>query len=415
MNPVSVFIGDLSYSLYLWHLPVIVFLPMVLDATMPWFDAVSFGMIVLLALSSYYVLEEPLRRSPWLSVTGDREAKAEAWANWNQAYAGRFVQAIFGVLAVGLIAVVLTGVLARGGMRVGGTMASVNVAEQAASAAQLDAQVRQQLAAATSATSWPADLSPSLDDAIAQTSTTNPANRCFATGNTPDFGACTWGSSGAPNHMYLVGDSIALAYAPAFKAIAEQSGGTWQITTVGLYGCRFTSQLVMNNGAGVMDACQQRKNDIAARIVTDQPQLVVMANAFTLGNTTAGSPLSVADLVSGAASEAARYSTAKKIVYLAPPPTGIDLGQCYSRVSTPQNCNAAVSQTWIDFASATTTTAHGSGGEFVSSLDFTCYQNVCPAFAGTLPIRYDAVHLVPAYAEHIAPLIRQAFVGLHLM
>ena len=413
-NPVSVFIGDISYSLYLWHLPVIVLLPLVLDSTSPWYLAIVFGAILLLSLSSYFVIEDPIRHSPLFAGEGDRAQRSEAWMRWRDTYAKRFVQATFGALGFGLVALVITGTLIHNGARFGTAAVSANASQQAESAVELRKELVAQLAAAASAESWPTNLSPSLDQAIADTSTTNPANNCFAPGNTPDVSSCTWGSQSAPHHMYLVGDSIALAYAPAFKAIAEQSGGQWQITTIGLYGCRFTSQLVHNDGAGVMDACQQRKDDVAARIAADSPQVVVIANAFTLGNSESGTPLSVADLTSGAGSEAARYGSAH-IVYLAPPPTGADLGQCYTKVSTPQSCNVSVSQTWSDFAAATKAVAKKGGDHYVSSLEFSCVDNICPAFAGTLPIRYDSVHLVPAYAEHIAPLIRRALVAQKLM
>jgi hypothetical protein len=215
--------------------------------------------------------------------------------------------------------------------------------------------------------------------------------------------------------MYLVGDSEALTYAPAFKTIAEASGGQWKITTVGLYGCRFTAALVQNEGSGVMEACGQRKLDVAEAIRADAPQVVVVANAFAEGTTSTGNPLSVSAMIASAAAETATYNAAGKIVYLAAPPLGADLGQCYSAVSSPQFCNAPVGQTWQQFAAGTEATAAATGDSFISSLPFTCVEGTCPAFAGTLPTRYDTVHLTTEFATRVAPAIQAALADRGLM
>ncbi|MCS5715191.1 SGNH hydrolase domain-containing protein [Herbiconiux sp. CPCC 205716] len=247
-----------------------------------------------------------------------------------------------------------------------------------------------------------------MDAAISETSSRNPAKGCFDLGGTPDFGRCTWGSGDAPNHLYLVGDSTALAYAPAFREIADRSGGQWKVTTVGLYGCRFTDVLVQNDGDGVMDACPQRKADVAAQIAADAPQLVVVSNAYALGNAADRQPLTVAQLVGSTLSLASRFDTPGHVVYLAPPPLGANLGACYSPVKSPQDCTAGVDGAWNDFQNSFTAAvaAQGTGDHVVSSLGFTCVEGFCPAFAGTIPTRYDQVHMTPEYAVRVAESIR---------
>ncbi|MEO2120025.1 MAG: acyltransferase, partial [Microbacterium sp.] len=57
-NPVSVFVGDMSYSLYLWHFPVIVFAAALLPESdqMIW---IVLAAIAVLSLGSYFVVEQP--------------------------------------------------------------------------------------------------------------------------------------------------------------------------------------------------------------------------------------------------------------------------------------------------------------------------------------------------------------------
>ena len=404
VNPVSTFIGNISYSLYLWHFPVLVFLLMLMPDQTPQVTAIIVGATILLAVMSYYLVEQPFQRSPLLeSFNGSAEARSEAWADWREKFGTRFILSSIAVLAMVTVVTFTINTSLNDAIPVAAP-APVAGAEE-----NPEIQLQADLTAAVSATAWPDNLSPSLDRVMSSTSNNNPARDCFNIGDTPRFDRCTWGSDDAPNHMYLVGDSTAMAYAPAFKAIAEESGGQWKATTIGLYGCRFTDVLVQNDGAGVMDACPQRKADVANAIAAAAPQLVVVSNAYALGQAVGGGPLSVTDLVGATNRETTRYGGAA-IVHLAPPPLGAELGSCYSKVSSPQNCNVAVAQTWHDFYSATK-----ANGATVSSLPFTCVDDICPAFAGTLPVRYDTVHLTADYSTRIAPVIRHALVDLGVM
>ncbi|MCS5719147.1 acyltransferase [Herbiconiux sp. CPCC 205763] len=436
VNPVSVFFGDLSYSLYLWHFPILVFLLVLMPQQTTTVTLLILGLTLAVSLVSYFLIEQPLHRSPWLAGAGGgtgealaateegqdaRDARRAAWQGWRERFGAQFILSSLGLVVIVVAVVVTAQVTLRGGPSAAAPGAPGSPGAPAAAspndgsgagdtagqpAVNPEDELQAQLAEAAAATSWPGDLSPSLDDVIAAGSSTNPARACFDIGATPDFGSCTWGSGDAPNHLYLVGDSEALSYAPAFKALAEGSDGTWKVTTVGLYGCRFTDVLIQNEGAGVMDACQQRKQDVASHIVSDAPQLVVVSNAYALGKASDGRPITVGDIVASTTTETAKYGASGRLVYLAPPPLGASLGQCYSPATSPQNCNVGIDQAWQDFQSATAAAAAATGDHVVSSLPFSCANGVCPAFAGTLPTKYDSVHLTPAFAEHLAPSIR---------
>ncbi|WP_230007567.1 acyltransferase, partial [Microbacterium sp. Bi128] len=65
-NPLSVAVGNVSYSLYLWHLPVIVFAGVLLPAGPAWMPIVLL-VITVLTVATYLGVEQPLHRSPWLA------------------------------------------------------------------------------------------------------------------------------------------------------------------------------------------------------------------------------------------------------------------------------------------------------------------------------------------------------------
>jgi peptidoglycan/LPS O-acetylase OafA/YrhL len=409
-NPVSVYIGNLSYSLYLWHFPVIIFMRMLLPQGSLTSTLLTLGLITVMSMVSFYLIEQPFHRSPWM-MRFDRttDARATAWRLWREKFGTQFLLSGLALFIVVASIAISTQMTVRGGAPAAAPVAAEETTVNP------EAQIQGDLAAALTASAWPDNLSPSLDEVIATTSNRNPARDCFAPGPTPNFDRCTFGDRNAPNHMYLVGDSTALSYAPAFKEIAESSQGQWQVTTVGLYGCRFTEVLVQNDGAGVMDSCEQRKNDVAQTIAAANPQLVVVSNAFALGKSATGAPLSVAQLVASTVAETATYNVPGRVVYLAPPPLGADLGQCYSQVSAPQDCVVQVGSAWQEFAASTQSAATASGGYFVSSLPFSCYNGLCPAFAGTVPTRYDTVHMTVDYSITVAPSIRWAFAALGVM
>lgn len=503
-NPLAVVVGNASYSLYLWHFPVVVFAAALLPAS-PWSLPLTLAIVAVVGFASYAIVEQPLRYAPFLGgrvpvaeagadaapdggldaapATAGRVAPAApaprtpeiatrrpaGWQPGTRYYPGgarmgaeaaaqgaeavpaaSVVEAIVeerlpepdpvaptppvleaappvasvapmvawrerfrtqvSLATAGLVAAALLLVLAVQVQQPRPVPPSADAARAAPVIDDPTAALQADLAAAVSATTWP-ELHPSLDEVMAQSSGVNPAHDCFAPTPLPDAAACTWGSGDAPRHLYLVGDSTAMAYAPALKALAEESGGAIRVTTVGLYGCRFTDVLVQNDDPAVMQACAQRKNDVAAMIAAVQPETVLVSNAYTLGRTADGRDLSAAELTAAEAAEMARYGMPGRIVYLEAPPEGAPLGNCYTRLGSPYACATSITPTWRDMQAATTAAVASSGDRVVDALAFTCWQDVCPAFAGTLPIRYDQTHLTVAYSAHLAPYLRWALDG----
>ena len=78
-NPVSTYVGDASYSLYLWHWPVIVLLGACLPLTSPGALAVAAAVIIALSLASYHFFEDPIRRSRWLDPRPHHGTRRRRW------------------------------------------------------------------------------------------------------------------------------------------------------------------------------------------------------------------------------------------------------------------------------------------------------------------------------------------------
>lgn len=70
-NPVAGFLGRISYSLYLWHWPLIILTFSVVDQSW-WTDLIVLEAVFLISVVSYSFVEVPVRRSRWLSAPGVR-------------------------------------------------------------------------------------------------------------------------------------------------------------------------------------------------------------------------------------------------------------------------------------------------------------------------------------------------------
>lgn len=519
-NPASVAVGDMSYSLYLWHLPVIVFASVVLTPG-PAALGITALVMVVLAVATFLGVEQPLHRLPWPrerrvaeptapaaapasrpsitaapsvpvsrpsapsspsapaglaaragalssrpagwvpgqryypgarpaahaavghaapsasaeapvaprrdaatqlaspastiahgsiahpSTTAPVEAPpdAEPWSSWRARFAPR-AGAALATLVIGAGATVLAVFAAYGAPTLPGVpVPAPAAAEVDAAAGDALAALQSDLAAATTASTWPT-LHPSLDESLRDSSSANRAHDCFTPDRVPDPGGCTWGDAGAAHHLYLVGDSSAMAYAPAFARLADESGGAWRVTTVGMYGCRFTDVLIESRDPSVTAGCTARKSDVAAMVASDPADLLVVSNAFTLARTVDGRDLDAAELASATAREVAGWAPPGRTVYLSPPPHGADLGRCYSPVTGPGACLSAVDDVWNAMEAASEAQAALTGDAAISALPFTCWQDVCPAFAGDTPLRYDDIHVTPAFAERLTPILR---------
>ncbi|WP_022877999.1 acyltransferase family protein, partial [Microbacterium sp. B19] len=480
-NPLSVALGNVSYSLYLWHLPAIVFAEVLLPPGPFWMPIVLLTTAVL-TVATYLGVEQPIHRSPWLErrravteeepvvpeplapapvsrsaalasrpagwVPGQRyypgsrprmtepdavppapelqpvpepqpapappapEPQPEpavtrplTWAAWRERFSARMGLAA-AVLTIGAGATMLAVFVAYGApvLQLPGLVAAptADPAEVADALPTLQAQ----LAAAVSADTWP-DLHPGLDEVIRESSSDNRAHDCFTPDVAPDPAHCTFGDPEASRHLYLVGDSSAMAYAPAIAKLAEQSGGAWRATTVGMYGCRFTDVLIESRDPAVNAGCETRKAQVRAMVAADPADLVIVSNAFTLGTAVGGASLDPTQLAASTFAEIGAWAPAGRTVFLSPPPHGADLDRCYSPVTGPSACLAAVDDVWTQMETATEAEAAATGNNAISALPFTCWQNVCPAFAGETPVRYDDTHLTPAFAERLTPILQQ--------
>ncbi|MBV9467097.1 MAG: acyltransferase, partial [Solirubrobacterales bacterium] len=100
-NPLSQYLGKISYSLYLWHFPVVVLIVAVFPRYSAAYWLMGLALIFGLSAASFHLLEDPARRGAWLRRRPGRlPIPALGWLKYAAACAATALVAGAGLLVV---------------------------------------------------------------------------------------------------------------------------------------------------------------------------------------------------------------------------------------------------------------------------------------------------------------------------
>lgn len=380
-NPVSGYLGDISYSLYLVHWPVIILVGSVMDVSSYYWGTViglSFG----LSVASYHMVETPFRRITMDKVRTTRKLirKGRYWPQKASQYA-----------TLGSIMLLIVGL---------GAYAMRPEAYEYSGPPSILAALR--------TTSWP-ELDPSMEQVI-ESPTVDPAIRpCDNYNATVDVNECTYGERTAPIRIVLAGDSEGHAYAGPLRDIVLNSGGQLQLLNMSMASCAFTDQLV--NRGNVSSTCEARKRNAVDTINSTKPDIVIISNLYRFGmkvdstQFTQGEWLtSMRDII-----DQFRPST-RNVVLLSGPPGEVNPKECFGkRSNVPADCIGEVTEQWRDMATAERQIADTIDGTWIDSRPWFCSdQQLCPSFVGTTATKCDEFHFAPVYGKKIYQVIAES-------
>jgi peptidoglycan/LPS O-acetylase OafA/YrhL len=427
-NPVSVWLGDLSYSLYLWHFPVIILLS-VLVPTGSWqFVVLVSATTLVLASASYYGVEDPVRRSRFLEPRGRGATRAPALLTRAELRRRRRHRR---ALALTAVAAVLTGT-AGWAMSVlppptasaeGRAATAASPPSDAAPApvaatlttepapipvAQLDLTAR--LQQALDAAEWP-ELAPSVDE-LGGTARAPEWYEDDCLNVWPESAArCAWGPPEAEKTVLVVGDSLAISYAPAIRAALEPDGYAIQSLTFNQCPAAVTEVDDFEGHSDFHDFCRAHTEWVLSEIAARKPDIVIASSSvLTLVRLASGASGAdaIAEWQSGATAFLSRLpAPGRTVIVLDPPPLGEKLLDCYDRFSAPSDCIATVDPTYTEFVTATAAAADASGVTHVPTAGWFCVDGRCPSFVGNTPVFADGQHLTGAYSSSLAPVLRE--------
>lgn len=405
-NRVAQWLGDVSYSLYLWHFPVLIFAASVFGHSW-WIATLCLPVMLVLSDLSRRFVEQPVMRGHFLA----RAAKLKN----SRPFVARDL--VFGV-AVAVCITALAVLQLRGPVWLASASAAaerMGITAPAALETPVTPEQRgSDVMSALEADAWPDAVRGELDDLFA--SQLADALRPGVQGcrnsvmSTRPAKAC--GTPGGEEAM-VVGDSVALAWAPTVVTLAAQEG--WNPTAVGYANCSLFDVSARNgtDDPGFPEACARSREKMLALIEEHRPAVVFLSAAESaLGYTDLPLDAAAAEWEAGVGRTLDRLADVPRVVILSNPPVGADPNECATRFGSPVACTSEVGETYARKLAAERTPADGHANTVVIDTREWFCTTECPAFIGERVQRVDASHLTEAAAVDVAPLLATALAEL---
>lgn len=403
-NWVAVRVGDISYSVYLVHFPVIVLLSAwTLDRSPSFYTAAAL-LILGAAAALYGLVERPILNSGWLQPR--RAARDRAAAADEPVGTQRWVITAGVAIVAALIAIALQ---PDQNAAIRQRYQAVNApSEQPQPALPIRlAALQKQIAAALRANHYPV-LHPTMTDATSGNFASAAVIAC-GRNSLPPIRSCTVGPAHAPHTIYVTGDSTSAVYAEALTSIVETMPH-WRLVIRSGFGCPFSAGHYQEV-EGAQSGCGSHNDTVVREIEQLRPDVLVVTDEYRrqapLGETR---QLSARAQIADVDRELAKVrSRVGALVRLAPPPGGADIANCYRPGSAPVQCVSRPSSTWLALEAADHRAAMRMQDTFVDPRGWFCSPTgYCPSFVGGVPTMYDGTHATPAYMHKIAPVLGDA-------
>jgi peptidoglycan/LPS O-acetylase OafA/YrhL len=388
-------LGDVSYSVYLWHWPLIVLVPYVSGNHIGLLDKVVIilASLVLAGLTKRFV-EDRFRTPKW----------------------GRPLVKPFALAAAGMAIVV-------------GAAALQNreVTDQQAAAQQRVAHVLAHhgtcfgaaALAAPKGTCKPTTSGPLTPDPVQAAKDKSNAyavvsgkKDCFS--YLPSFPVvtCKFGTTSAPvKNVALVGNSHAGQWLPALESVAEKNH--WQITTYLASQCALSDVAQQFDTSTHSAACLAWVHKATQQVNQHHYDLVVMTNRIsvgTVGSTTIASSQQPYEKGYESVLRTFQKSHTKVVTIRDTPAPGKSVPDCLAAHTTDYSQCDGTRSSWLP-ADPITAAVNAIGDPDISEVDlinYICAANTCPAAVGGVPVYFDGSHLTATYSTTLAPYLEPA-------
>ncbi|MGH8835275.1 MAG: acyltransferase family protein, partial [Actinomycetes bacterium] len=372
-------VGALSYSLYLWHWPLIVI------ATYHWGELSLLRGLLVAAISvipayvTYRLIENPFRYSAALSRSPRLALSIGANAT------------LIGVLAGTMVVLAVPSAAAPAGPSPG--------------AAVLESRSGATRGAPVDKVEWitPDPLQATKDVPELY------ADGCQVSAASSDPKACVYGNPDGKTTVALVGDSKIAQWLPAFQLLAKAND--WKIITHTKSACPFSSALITLNGEEYQSCTAWNARVLAALTGPDKPDYVITSQVRKFAVRPAGlsgRAAAVDAMVAGMhASWTALIDAGVKVIVLGDTPqTGMSVYECVSENTDHlTRCTYDRAKGVARSALPTQQAAVASMPE-VKLVDLTrsiCPTPQCAPVIGNVLVYRQGSHLTATYIKTLAP------------
>jgi peptidoglycan/LPS O-acetylase OafA/YrhL len=370
------YVGRISYSWYLWHWPVLVFLPYIVG------HQATTGLVILalvvsfaIASASYEIVERPFRENKDLVR-----------------YPRRGLLLGSALVGVSLVTAVLVMTLVVAPTGTGPPEAMTH-------------SVARNVVIATQLRLLPSNLSPPL----AAASNDSPPVSCLGGSTEVSISpqtTCVLGDTAATRTVVLFGDSHAWQWIPPLAVIASQRG--WRLVIYSKEAC--AAEDVTNPSAISEQSshCAQWRDSVFAGLSALRPAVVVMSS-WVLDFGPLGQEMSAADTTTTIDQLKADGS---KVVYIEDTPTpGFSVLDCLStNTNDVQECSYSLTAGLTDPSTrnAVNQAAGRDGALVIDPIPWLCTTTVCPPVIGNTVVYFDKTHLSRSFTLTLAPELSAA-------
>jgi len=373
------FFGDISYSLYLWHWPLIVLAPFAIGAPLDWPTGIAVLVLsILLAVLTKRFVEDPVRRAP--ALLGARPRRT--------------------FIAAGIATAMVLSIPAAGLVTVG--------VEERALANTVDGYVQQHepcfgaAAAATECTN--PELADELLPPLAiRTEDTGDTFRCSATADAGVFPGCSFGSRRADAvRVAITGNSHATMLIPGL--IDQLEARNWRLDVYVGKGCEWREP-----SADDSEACVARRTIMQDAFTGDRPYDIVLVTSKSPDETSVAEQAAIRAATLAAWRPVLELGTS--IVVLRDNPRVTDeAAACVDRSSATEllagACAFPVTEAYPNVDLNTAAAAMTDGAVPVVDLGgLYCSADTCPLTVGNVLVYRDRHHITATWSRTLAPLL----------
>lgn len=374
------FLGDISYSLYLWHWPLIIFYQSLFPGHLSLVEGTTIIVAsVIAAYLSREFIEMPFLQGRWSSSSSP--------APWKTVISGG---ASMGVCAATAAAMVF---FVEG--------QSVSFAENISANQSYPGP-----AAILSGAKTPKNVAVIPSPAVLK----HDKPQAYADGCHPNQSApstprgCVYGNPDSDYHVILAGDSHAAQWLPAMEEVAKANG--WKLTLATRSACIPAPFMTGDKDVDERVRCGEWGREVLARIERDPPKMILWASSRHQRIWPNGDKAADKEATGEAIGMLWREWRKRDIEVVAIAETpffGRNPAKC---ISTPKKC-AANRRKALDSEPVGMAQERVPEVPLIDMNDALCNDKVCPAVIGNVVVWRDRHHMTATYSRMLAPTLEQ--------